>query len=345
MLEIRGGRGEDEYPLSNSIRLENVSKIFTLGLIAGKKIVAVDRVSFEIRKGEVLSILGESGSGKTTIARMVLRLLRPTSGRILFGDKDIWRIKGWKAVKEYYKQVQGIFQDPYSSFNPRRRILALLYDTVGNFYPEYRGDREAAKKIIGEALDSVGLSIADIEGKYPHQLSGGQLQRVAIARALIPKPVFIIADEPVSMVDASTRVDILNILIDLKEEHGISSTIIGHDYMLAYYSSDRIIVIYKGQIVEEGPYYVLEDPAHPYTKMLKESVPTIDKRWSQSRAERVKVEQIRKAEQQRAKEKATRKGCPFAPRCPYRMPICEKEEPPTVNLGKARVKCWLYASK
>ena len=329
--------------MSDSIRLENVSKIFTLGLIAGKKIVAVDRVSFEIRRGEVLSILGESGSGKTTIARMVLRLLRPTSGRILFGDRDIWRIRGWKAVKEYYKHVQGVFQDPYSSFNPRRRILALLYDTVGNFYPEYRGDKEAARRIIGEALSSVGLRIADIEGKYPHQLSGGQLQRVAIARALIPKPVFIIADEPVSMVDASTRVDILNILIDLKEEHGISSTIIGHDYMLAYYSSDRIIVVYKGQVVEEGPYYVLEDPAHPYTKMLKESVPTIDKKWDRSKSE--KTEQIREEKHQKEAEKKTRRGCPFAPRCPYRMPICEKEEPPIIDLGKARVKCWLYASK
>ena len=319
----------------NVIKLEDLTKIFSLGLLGKKKIVAVDRVNLVIKSGEILGILGESGSGKSTIARMILRLLKPTKGRILFNNRDIWKMKKWSEIKEYYRRVQGVFQDPYSSFNPRRRILDILYDTVYNYFPEYRGDRERAREYISKALENVGLRMRDLEGKYSHQLSGGQLQRVSIARALLSKPSFIIADEPVSMVDASTRIDILNIFIDLKLEHNVSPVIIGHDYSLAYYVSDRIVVLYRGQIIEEGPPEVLEEPSHPYTKMLKESVPLIDRKWSKKLE--YKIGKISVAERG--------KGCIFADRCPFKMPICEQKEPPVVDLGKAKVKCWLYASK
>ena len=319
----------------HTIKLEEVTKIFTLGILGRNKIVAVDRASFEIRTGEILSILGESGSGKSTIARMVLRLLRPSSGRILFDGRDIWRMKRWSEIKEYYRRVQGVFQDPYSSFNPRRKILDLLFDTVYNTFPEMKKNREEALKYIDETLAKVGLSIEALKDKYPHQVSGGQLQRAAIARALLPKPIFIIADEPVSMVDASTRIDILNIFIDLKEQEGVSPVVIGHDYSLAYYVSDRIIVLYRGQIVEEGAPEVLEDPLHPYTKMLKESVPMIDRKWS------------KKLEYSLGEITITRrrKGCIFADRCPYKKPVCEEREPPLFQVGKERVKCWLYGEK
>ncbi len=322
-------RGKD------TIVLIDLTKVFSLGLLGRKKIIAVDRVNLEIRSGEILNILGESGSGKSTIAKMILRLLRPTKGEILFNNTNIWRMTKWKDIKEYYRRVQGVFQDPYSSFNPRRRVLDILYDTLYNYFPEYREDRVSAKKYIAEALESVGLNISDIEGKYSHQLSGGQLQRASIARALLPKPSFIVADEPVSMVDASTRIDILNIFIDLKEEYGVSPIIIGHDYSLAYYASDRIVVLYKGQIVEEGPPEVLEDPAHPYTRLLKESVPLIDRKWSKKLEYRIgDIEVSRRG-----------KGCIFADRCPFKKPICEQKEPPVINLGKSKIRCWLYASK
>lgn len=319
----------------NTIILDNLTKVFSLGLLGKKKIVAVDRVNLMISSGEVLGILGESGSGKSTIARMVLRLLKPTGGRILFNNRDIWKIKKWSEIKEYYRKVQGVFQDPYSSFNPRRRVLDLLYDTVYNYFPEYRGDRSRAREYISETLKSVGLQISDLEGRYPHQLSGGQLQRLSIARALLPKPIFIIADEPVSMVDASARISILNIFIDLKQEYNISPVIISHDYSLTHYVSNRIVVLYRGQVVEEGPTEVLEEPSHPYTIMLKESVPLIDKKWSKKLE--YKIGKIIVTERG--------KGCVFAYRCPFKLPICEREEPPMINQGKTKVKCWLYTSK
>ncbi len=319
----------------NIIELDNVTKIFSLGVLGKNKIVAVDRVSLTIRSGEILSILGESGSGKTTIARMILRLIKPTSGTIKFNGVDIWKMKKWRDIKNYYMKVQGVFQDPYSSFNPRRKILDLLLDTVYNAFPELKKDKRKALEYINETLEKVGLDINTLRGKYPHQVSGGQLQRAAIARALLSNPVFIIADEPVSMVDASTRIDILNIFIDLKEKYGTSSVIIGHDYSLAYYVSDRIVVLYRGQIVEEGDPEVLEDPLHPYTKMLKESVPSIDRRWEKRLEYRIGEIDVTKR----------RKGCIFADRCPFKMPICEEKEPPLFKVGKGKVRCWLYGPK
>ncbi|ADI31912.1 ABC transporter ATP-binding protein [Staphylothermus hellenicus] len=324
--------------MSYSIRLENVTKIYTLGLAGTKKIRALDRVSLEIPSGQIVNILGESGSGKTTLARIILRLLKPTSGRVLFHDHDrvidVWKLKRWRDIKEYYRRVQGVFQDPYGSFNPRRKVLSILYDTVKNYYPKVAKDPSATKSFISSTLESLGLNMDELEGKYPHELSGGQLQRISIARALLLKPAFIIADEPTSMVDASSRIDLLNIFIKLKEEYGTTPIIITHDYALAHYSSDRIIVIYKGQVVEDGPAEALRKPHHPYTMMLKEAIPLIDRVWKKGEGKHRVYEK---------KEEWKGKGCPFAPRCPYKKPICEEKEPPMVDLGKVKVKCWLYA--
>lgn len=310
-----------------SIKLEEVSKIFTLGLLGKVRIKAVDKVSMEIRKGEVLGILGESGSGKSTIAKLILKILKPSAGRILYANKDIWEID----TKEYYRKVQGVFQDPYASFNPRRKALDILFDTIRNYYPQEAGSwREKAT----EALSKVGLNIKDVVDRYPHEFSGGQLQRLSIARALLVKPELIIADEPVSMVDASTRIDILNIFVDLKEQEHLTSAIIGHDLSLAHYVSDRVIVLYRGQIVEQGPVDILREPAHPYTKALLEAVPRVESKWISPL--KYGIDQVGIGDGS---------NCVFAHRCPFKIDICAVKEPPIVNLGKTQVKCWLYVSK
>lgn len=310
------------------LELDSVSKIFTTGLLGGTRIKAVDNVSMKVYKGEVLGILGESGSGKSTIAKLILKILKPTSGKILYRDRNIWSIDN----RVYYRKIQGVFQDPYASFNPRRRVLDVFVDTMRNYYAELAG--EITEK-LEKVLSKVGMNVKDIVGRYSHEFSGGQLQRLSIARALLVKPEVIVADEPVSMVDASTRMDILNIFIDLKEEEGLTSIIIGHDLGLASYVSDRVVVLYKGQVVEQGTVSILRDPAHPYTKMLLEAVPRIDYKWIAPLKYRVEDIQAQCAT-----------GCVFANRCPFRLEDkCTKLEPRVVSLGDSQVKCWLYVEK
>lgn len=314
------------------MKLENVSKIFNIGLLGRSIIKAVDNVSISVSKGMILGLLGESGSGKSTIAKLVLKMLKPTTGRILFEGRDIWSIDD----TEYYRNVQGVFQDPFASFNPRRRILDVYLDTVRNYYGKNKSRLDMnTVDLIESILGKVGLSIRDIEGKYPHEFSGGQLQRLSIARSLLVRPRLIIADEPVSMVDASTRIDILNIFIDLREREELTSIIIGHDFSLIGYVSDQVVVLYRGQVVEEGGIDVLLDPAHPYTKMLSEAVPRVESKWTSRLKYDIDVD---------LKTLKT-SGCVFAPRCPFRMDICIKKEPPLVDLGKSRVRCWLYVPK
>lgn len=313
--------------------LENVTKIFRLGLLGRTTIKAVDRVNLEVRKGEILGLLGESGSGKSTIAKIILKIYEPTYGRILFKDQDIRLFKGSKGLKNYYMHVQGVFQDPYASFNPRRKVAKILIDAIKNYYPNL--PKEDVEQQITFSLEKVGLNFKEIGDRYPHEFSGGQLQRLSIARALLVNPEIIVADEPVSMVDASTRIDILNIFINLKETEGMSLAIIGHDLGLTRYVSDRVAVLYRGQVVEEGVADILSEPMHPYTKTLSESVPRIDKKWEGRISH--KIGSLRLG--------AKDSGCVFADRCPHRMDICVREEPPYVNTGKSKVKCWLYSSK
>lgn len=317
--------------MSTLLELKNVSKVFRLGLLGKTIIRAVDGVSLSVGKGEILGILGESGSGKSTIAKLMLKMLEPTEGSILFKGRNVREIED----RVYYRHVQGVFQDPFASFNPRRRVAEAFLDVVRNYYGgvEQKGAEELPP-VAQDAIERVGLNFRDVVGKYPHEFSGGQLQRLSIARALLVKPELLVADEPVSMVDASTRIEILNIFIDLREREGLASVIIGHDFSLASYVSDRVVVLYKGQVVEEGPVDVLTEPAHPYTKMLAEAVPRVESKWSTS---------LKYGAELPAQPLGG--GCVFASRCPFRMEVCTRQEPPYADLGKSRAKCWLYATR
>lgn len=313
------------------LELRNVSKLFRVGVFGRQVIRAVDNVSIRVEKGEILGVLGESGSGKSTIAKLVLKLITPTKGQILFKGVDIWKIED----KKYYRAVQGIFQDPFASFNPRRRVLEVFRDVARNYYEGQNvKNPDTIAELVKPVLESVGMDLKDVIGRYPHEFSGGQLQRLSIARALLVKPELLVADEPVSMVDASTRIDILNIFIDLKEREGLTSIIIGHDLSLTSYVSDRVVVMYKGQVVEEGPVDILLDPYHPYTRMLAEAIPRVEEKWNKPISYAMETHVV-----------TSEGGCVFAPRCSRRMEICTRDEPPTIDLGKVRVKCWLYTSR
>ncbi|MDW7992602.1 MAG: dipeptide/oligopeptide/nickel ABC transporter ATP-binding protein, partial [Anaerolineae bacterium] len=231
------------------LSLERVTKIYRLGAFGLKKLIAVRDVSFEIGEREIVSLIGESGSGKSTIGKLILRLIPITSGTIRFEGTDISTLKG-PALKEYYRKVQGVFQDPFASFNPifkADRIFRMVHD---EFYPEM-SLREWADKVEG-ALRAVGLNPPDVLNKFPHQLSGGQLQRFLVARASLLDIRLLVADEIISMLDASTRVDVLNLLADLRAR-GLSILFITHDLSLGYYISDRAVILYRGRIAEMGP--------------------------------------------------------------------------------------------
>jgi peptide/nickel transport system ATP-binding protein len=241
--------------------------------------VAVRDVSFTIAPGEIVSLIGESGSGKSTIGRMILRLTRVTSGAIRFEGNDVAPLEG-RRLKEYYRHVQGVFQDPFSSYNPifkADRTFALVRTA---YFP--RVSASEWRDRVDEALDAVGLNTGDCLGKYPHQLSGGQLQRLLIARALLLEIRFLVADEVISMLDASTRVDVLNLLSDLKDR-GLGILFITHDLSLGNYVSERTMILRRGRVVELGPTEkVFGDPRHPYTQSLLASVPQLHRKWSES---------------------------------------------------------------
>jgi peptide/nickel transport system ATP-binding protein len=233
-------------------------------------VAAVQPASFAIQPAEILAVVGESGSGKTTLARLLLGLLEPTGGRILLRGQAASRLDR----RAYWRQVQGVFQDPFASFNqffPVGRLLEQALHLVGQTLT--RADRQAR---LRQALAAVGLEASDVLGKRPHQFSGGQLQRVMIARALLVQPELLIADEPTSMLDASLRATILNLLLDLRERHGLGIVFITHDIGQATYVSDRILVMHRGEIVEQGPAEeVLWAPRHAYTLRLMADVPRL----------------------------------------------------------------------
>ena len=258
------------------LRLDSVSKVYRIGTFGGKSLQAVRDVSFDLRPGEIVSLIGESGSGKSTIGRMILRLDRVTSGTITFDDTDVAEL-GRSGTKAYYREVQGVFQDPFSSYNPvfkADRVFAMIRDT---YFPG-AGNDEWREKLHG-SLTSVGLSPDEVLNRYPHQLSGGQLQRLLIARALLLDIRILVADEVISMLDASTRIDVLNLLADLRER-GLGILFITHDLSLGNYVSDRTLILHRGAVVEMGATEkVFGDPRHAYTRMLLASVPQLHERW------------------------------------------------------------------
>ena len=260
------------------LKLEHISKTYRVGAFGGGRLQAVDDVTFDVEPGEVISLIGESGSGKTTIGRMILRLSPVTTGRITFDGTDVSSLRR-SHLKEYYRHVQGVFQDPFSSCNPifkADRIFALIKH---EFFPEVT--RDEWRHRVAASLEAVSLNPADVLGKYPHQLSGGQLQRLLVARALLLDIKILVADEIISMLDASTRIDVLNLLGDLKKR-GLGIIFITHDLSLGNYISDKTVILRHGSIVEMGATEkVFGDPQHEYTQMLLSSVPQLHSKWAE----------------------------------------------------------------
>lgn len=256
------------------LELKNVSKIYSSGLIKVTHTTAVKDLSFDLNQGEILALVGESGSGKTTISNMILRIIAPNSGEIKFLDKNILDF----PLKDYYHHVQVVFQDPFSSFNyfyPVDRVLKLAIK-----FRYGKVSRDKRKELMHRALKDVSLNPEEILGRFPHQLSGGQLQRFLLARVLIIKPELLIADEPTSMVDACARAELLTLLKKLRQKEGISIIFITHDIGQAQYISDRVIVLKNGEIVETGPTHkVFLEPEKIYTKNLLASVPSLYRKW------------------------------------------------------------------
>lgn len=260
------------------LELDNVSKIYRVGTFGGKELHAVNRVSFDIADGEVVSLIGESGSGKSTIGKMILRLIPRTVGTIKFNGVDISTLHG-HALKEYYRNVQGVFQDPFSSYNPIFKADRIFQIIRSEFFPSVSDAEWNAK--LKRSLQSVGLNPEQVLNKFPHQLSGGQLQRLLIARALLLDVEFLVADELISMLDASTRIDVLNLLADL-QSRGLSILFITHDLSLGYYISQKSVILKDGVTVEMGSTdKIYNNPLHPYTRMLMASVPRLDRRWDE----------------------------------------------------------------
>ena len=317
------------------LELRNVSKIFGGGMFnRGNVTVAVDDISLTISEDNpaITSIAGESGSGKSTMARLLLGIIEPTKGSVLYKGKDVSAMTR-REMKEYRREVQPIFQDPFESYNPFYKVDHVLHRPAQNF--EIARTISARNELIEEALMMVGLQPDETLGRYPHQLSGGQRQRVMVARALLLKPRIILADEPVSMIDASLRATILESIQKLKDDLGISVVYITHDLTTAYQISDNLMIMYEGSVVEAGTMQeVIQQPNHPYTQLLVDSVPQPDPKtpWGSQTNSRVINEGVTEIN-----------GCKFADRCPVVMDMCEVEMPPHFQIRPHVVAgCFLY---
>jgi ABC-type oligopeptide transport system ATPase subunit len=259
----------------STLQVDHVSKLFRASA-GGDLTPALRQVSFGIDQGEVVTLIGESGSGKTTLGKVILRLIPASGGKVTFDGDDISVFKGTR-LRDYYRHVQGVFQDPFSSYNPIYKA-ERVFELVRGVYFTHLDRREWQAK-IESALHAVALNPGDVMGKYPHQLSGGQQQRLLIARALLLDVRLLVADEIISMLDASTRIDILNLLISLKRS-GLAILFVTHDLSLGNYVSDRTIILRHGAIVEMGDTVkVFGNPQHPYTRNLLTAVPELHKKW------------------------------------------------------------------
>jgi len=258
------------------LSLVRVSKFYRTGTFGGKEFAAVRDVSFDVAPGECISLIGESGSGKTTVGKMVLRLVSISRGSITFDGTDVASIER-SGLKDYYRHVQGVFQDPFSSYNPifkADRVFGLLHREYFSAVPQSEWDAR-----VDGVLRSVAIEPSQVLNKYPHQLSGGQLQRLLVARALLLDVKFLVADEIISMLDASTRIDVLNLLGDLKAR-GLGILFITHDLSLGNYISEKTVILRHGRVVEMGQTEkVFGNPVHPYTQMLIASVPHLHRKW------------------------------------------------------------------
>jgi peptide/nickel transport system ATP-binding protein len=267
--------------MTTILKTEHLNKVYRLGSFSRKVTInALNDVNLNVESDEpvIISLVGESGSGKTTLAKTILRLVKPTSGSAIVADQLVAGAGAKPGRTAFLSTVQPIFQNPFEAFSRYRTIDAYLYETATRV--ALLG-KEAAIDAMEEALTSVGLEYRDVVGKYPNQFSGGELQRASIARALIPRPSMLVADEPVSMIDASRRMIIINLFRALKQQYRTSILYITHDLATAYYISDYIAVMHRGSIVEFGvARQVLSKPQHDYTRLLLESIPTLKHKWS-----------------------------------------------------------------
>lgn len=321
------------------LEARGVGKLFKLrdGRLRSRSLTAVAQFSIAIEeeRPSIVAIAGESGSGKTTLARILLGLYRPSTGKLLYRGEEIGSLDASK-LRRFRREVQAIFQDPFEVYNPFYRVDHVLEMPLAKF--GLAADRSTVHGRIHEALAHAGLRSEETLGRFPHQLSGGQRQRVMIARALLLEPKIIIADEPVSMVDASFRATILDNLMRLRNELGISILYITHDLTTAYQLCDTIVVLYRGEVVEAGDVdSVIKAPKHPYTQLLVRSIPLPDpdKPWGDV------SDSIGPVAQETGRE-----GCLFADRCPMVMETCKSSAPGLKRVGVTHAaRCFLYSSE
>ena len=315
------------------IEFRNVTKIFGGGLLDKSRTVALENFSMTLDANPpmITAIVGESGSGKTTMARLLLGLETPTEGEVLYKGKPIVKLDKHEH-REFLHDVQFIFQDPFGVYNPFYKVDHVLLKPIDKF--KLASSRRDAYHLIENALEAVGLRPEETLGRFPHQMSGGQRQRIMVARALLLKPKVIIADEPVSMVDASLRATILGNIQKLNEEFGISIVYITHDLATGYQVSHNMIVLYHGSVAEAGDVELLvKDPRHPYTQLLMDSIPQAvpERTWHKTSEASIPV-----------RANATVEGCKFADRCPHVMAVCQEKHPPLYQPEAHRgVACFL----
>ena len=320
------------------IELREVTKVYGGGLFHKHATVALHDISLTIKGDtpQIIAVVGESGSGKTTLASLIMGFLPPTEGSVLYQGKDLKSLSGKERFR-FRRDVQAVFQDPFAVYNPFYKVDHVLTVPIAKF--GLTKSKAEAWEMMERALSTVGLRPEETLGRFPHQLSGGQRQRIIVARAIMLNPRLIVADEPVSMVDASLRATILESLRKVNQTLGVPIIYITHDLATAYHVSDHIIVMYRGTVAEAGDVEsVIKDPKHPYTQLLIDSIPWPDpeRRWGQQR----------EASGGTLAVVDPNKGCPFAGRCPYVMEICVESPPPLFQTHRQHAAtCYLHRGK
>jgi len=321
--------------MAELLEFKNVTKVYSRGMLTKSSTTALNDVSLTLEQGEptILTVAGESGSGKTTLAMLLLGFIQPTSGQILYKGQNISRLQGEDRLT-FRREVQAVFQDPFAVFNPFYTVDHLLTVPIKRF--KLANSKAEAQEKMVEALTAVGLRPEDVLGRFPHQLSGGQRQRINVARALVLRPKLLVADEPVSMVDASLRANILETLRSLQRNYGVSIIYITHDLTTAYHIAKSIVVLYRGSVMEAGDVdTVIKNPQHPYTRLLIDSIPWPDltRRWGET--------EIKAKESDLSDSGA---GCKFLARCPFAMDKCQTP-PPLFRLSQHQAaSCYQFDS-